>query len=401
MSDLTREKLNQAAAIVAQSESEIDVWLTFVRETSGIADPCLPFLMEGGLTWQSALLVSKSGRKVAIAGNYDLDGLEKSGDWDEVIGYVQGIREPLVDALQELIPLSVAAPKIAVNFSENDDKCDGLTHGMFRLLERYLAHTRFASSLVSAEPIIRALRGRKTQTELAAMRGAIIETDRLFAEVAALAKPGITERQIADFVQGKIAERGLGYAWEQEGNPIVNCGPDSAVGHSAPSAIALAPGHILHMDLGVVQNGYASDLQRCWFVGSEVPEAVSRAHAAVLGAIEAGFAALKPGVSGWEVDAAARSFLVAAGYPEYLHALGHQVGRVAHDGGGLLGPCWARYGETPYWPVEVGQVYTLELGVAVEGHGYWSLEDMAVVTESGAQWLSTPQKEIWLLSPND
>lgn len=395
MSDLTREKLNQAAAIVAQSEA--DVWLTFVRETSGIADPCLPFLMEGGLTWQSALLVSKSGRRVAVVGNFDADSLERAGDWDEVIGYVQGIREPLVDALEELVPVSVASPKIAVNFSENDDKCDGLTYGMFRLLEGYLARTRFAGSLISAEPIIRGLRGRKTETELVAMRGAIVETDRLFSEVAESAKPGVTERQLAEFVHGQMAERGLGFAWEQEGNPMVNCGPESAVGHGTPGELALAAGHILHLDLGVVQNGYASDLQRCWFVGSEIPEAVSRAHAAVLGAIEAGFAALRPGVSGWEVDAAARSFLVAAGYPEYLHALGHQVGRVAHDGGGLLGPCWARYGETPYWPIEAGQVYTLELGVAVEGHGYWSLEEMVVVTETGAEWLSTPQREVWTL----
>ncbi|WP_394794566.1 M24 family metallopeptidase [Armatimonas sp.] len=395
MSDLTREKLNQAAAIVAQSD--VDVWLTFVRETSALSDPCLPFLMEGGLTWQSALLVSKSEKKVAVVGNFDTDGLQKSGDWDELIGYVQSIREPLLDALEELIPVSVAAPQIAVNYSENDDKCDGLTYGMFRLLESYLAHTRFTNALASAEPIIRALRGRKTASELAAMRGAIAETDTLFAEVAAFATVGRTERQIGAFVHGKIHERGLGFAWEAEGNPMVNCGPYSAVGHGTPGELALEAGHILHLDLGVVQNGYASDLQRCWFVGSEIPEAVSRAHAAVLGAIEAGFAALKPGVSGWEVDAAARSFLVAAGYPEYLHALGHQVGRVAHDGGGILGPCWARYGQTPYWAIEVGQVYTLELGVRVEGYGYWSLEEMVVVTEGGAEWLSTPQRDIWTL----
>ena len=395
MSDLTREKLNQAAAIVAQSG--VDVWLTFVRETSALSDPCLPFLMEGGLTWQSALLVSKSGTKVAVVGNFDTDGLQHSGDWDELIGYVQSIREPLLDALEELIPVSVAAPQIAVNYSENDDKCDGLTYGMFRLLESYLAHTRFTNALVSAEPIIRALRGRKTASELAAMRGAITETDTLFAEVAGFATLGCTERQIGAFVHGKIHERGLGFAWEAEGNPMVNCGPHSAVGHGTPSELALEAGHILHLDLGVVQNGYASDLQRCWFVGSYIPEAVFRAHAAVLGAIEAGFAALKPGVSGWEVDAAARSFLVAAGYPEYLHALGHQVGRVAHDGGGILGPCWARYGQTPYWEIEVGQVYTLELGVRVEGYGYWSLEDMVVVTEGGAEWLSTPQRDVWTL----
>jgi len=395
MSILTREKLVQATHLVATSE--LDVWLTFVRETSGVADPCLPFLIEGGLTWQSALLVSKTGHRVAVVGNFDREALETAGDWDEVVGYVQGIREPLLAALEALVPPSVSAPRLGVNFSESDDKADGLTYGMLRLLEGYLRGTRFEGSLVSAEKLVSALRGRKTPAELAAIRGAIAQTERLFEDFAAHAQLGRTERELYEFVHTKIRERGLGFAWEASGNPMVNCGPESPVGHAAPTHLALASGHLLHIDLGVTENGYSSDLQRCWFMGTVVPETVLRGFAAVAGAIQAGFLALRPGVAGWEVDAAARAFVVAAGYPEYLHALGHQVGRVAHDGGGILGPRWERYGETPYWLVEEGQVYTLELGVRVEGHGYLSLEEMVVVTADGAQWLSEPQRELWCL----
>jgi Xaa-Pro aminopeptidase len=401
MTTLTAEKLAQAAGIVA--EAGLDVWVTFVRETSEHRDPVLPFLIPGGLTWQSALMVFPDGRRVAVVGNYDADPLQASGEWDEVIPYVQGIGDPLRDALERHLPASGAASKIGVNYSESDDKSDGLTHGMYRLLVGYLAGTRFEKSLVSAEAVCRALRGRKTATELARIRAAIAEGDRLFADAVAGIRVGVTsERAVYDHVHALCAERGLGFSWDAEGDPIVNSGPDSMIGHGIPSAtITVEPGHIFHMDLGVTKDGYSSDIQRCWYVPApgetEVPEDVARACAAVNDAISAGAAVLKPGVAGWEVDAEARASLVASGYPEYRHALGHQVGRMAHDGGGLLGPRWERYGQTPYYPVEVGQVYTLELGITVPGRGYLGLEEMVVVTETSVAWLSERQRELPLL----
>lgn len=83
MVSLYREKLRQAAELISLSGA--DLWITYVRETSAGSDPVLPLLMDGGLTWQSALLVSPSGQSVAIVGNYDADPLLHTGDWDEVI----------------------------------------------------------------------------------------------------------------------------------------------------------------------------------------------------------------------------------------------------------------------------------------------------------------------------
>lgn len=235
------------------------------------------------------------------------------------------------------------------------------------------------------------------------MRGAITATEALFTEVSVFATPGRTEREIYDFLQSRIDALGLGYAWDRRGDPIVNSGPDSMIGHGIPSAsIALAPGHIFHIDLGVIRDGYSSDIQRCWYVPqpgeTELPADVRKALAAVTGAIEVGAQALKPGVPGWQVDAAAREFLTSAGYPEYLHAFGHQVGQVAHDGGSILGPTWERYGRTPYLPIRKDQVYTLELGVIVEGRGYLGLEEMVVVTEDGIDWLTEPQRTLPILT---
>ncbi len=396
MSELTREKLAQAADLVRGSG--VHVWLTFVRETGEGSDPALPFICETGLVWISALMVGRDGRKVAVVGNYDADPLKHSGDWDEVIPYVQGIRAPLLETLETWIPEG-ETPRIAVNFSEDDDKADGLTHGLFRLLNGHLKGTRFEGTLESAHSIVSRLRGIKTCEEIRRIRAAIAATDSIFSTVPSRLQLGLDERSLYDAIQAEMDANRWGYGWSRAGNPIVNFGPDSMIGHGVPSSdIRLQPGHLVHIDLGVIVDGYSSDIQRCWYVAkpgeTALPEDLAQGLAAVTGAIQAGADILKPGVAGWQVDAAARACLVSTGFPEYLHALGHQVGRVAHDGGSLLGPRWERYGRLPEVPVEEGQVYTLELGVTLPGRGYLGLEEMVRVGSEGVEWLSNPQRAI-------
>ena len=101
---------------------------------------------------------------------------------------------------------------------------------------------------------------------------------------------------------------------------------------------------------------------------------------------------LRPGVRGHEVDAAARAVIVAAGYPEYKHALGHGLGRAVHDGGTMLGPRWPCYGNTTDREVEAGNVFTLELGIETEA-GIIGLEEDVLVTATGCEFLSTFAKE--------
>lgn len=400
MSALTREKLAQATGLVRDSGAH--VWLTFVRETGEGSDPVLPFICETGLVWISALMVGHDGQKVAVVGNYDADPLVHSGDWDEVIPYVQGIRTPLLEVLENWIPVG-EKPRIAVNFSEDDDKADGLTHGLFRLLSSHLLGTRFENSLESAHEIVSRLRGIKTLEEKRRIQAAVKVTDEIYASVPSRLRLELDERSLYDQIQAEIDANGWGYGWARAGNPIVNFGPNSMIGHGVPSPdIRLETGQLVHLDLGVIVEGYSSDIQRCWYVAkpgeSALPTDLADALAAVAGAIQAGADVLKPGVLGYEVDSKARAFLVAAGYPEYLHALGHQVGRVAHDGGSLLGPRWERYGKLPDVPVEEGQVYTLELGVTVAGRGYLGLEEMVQVRADGIEWITEPQTTIPVLS---
>jgi Xaa-Pro aminopeptidase len=274
---------------------------------------------------------------------------------------------------------------------------------MYLSLRRLLKDTAYGERLIPAERIIAALRGRKSESEIGRIRRAIATTEALFEEVEAFVQPGMSQREIADFVHELIDSRGLGYAWDRPYNPIVTCGPDSAIGHAAPGDVVLQRGQTLHLDLGVKENGYCSDLQRMWYVldegETEAPADVQRAFDAVYGAIKAGEAALQPGARGWQVDKAARDFVVAHGFPEYQHAFGHLLGRSAHDGATVLGPRWERYAGVCELPVEAGNVFTLELHVQAPGRGIMSLEEDVLVTEDGVEYLSRPQTELRLIHP--
>jgi len=391
---LVAEKVQQAIGIL--SETGVDAWLTFVRETSAQADPVLPLIFgDGTLTWQSALIFTRGGERIAIVGRFEADAVRRGGVYETVIPYDESLRPALRETLARLDP-----GQIAINTSTNDVYADGLTHGMYQLLADYLADTPYAGRLIPAERIIAALRARKTPAEIGRIRAAVETTHLIFERTTAFIRPGLTEREVADFMHRQMTELGVGPAWDYDGCPAVNSGPDSPVGHGAPGEIALAPGHLVHMDFGVRQDAYCSDIQRVIYLlrpgEVEPPEPVRRGFAVVRAAVEAAVAAMRPGVTGLEVDAAARRVVTDAGYPEYKYATGHGLGRNAHDGGPLLGPLWERYGDTPRRTLEAGHVYTVEPGVAVPGYGYIGLEEDVLVTEDGAIYLGEPQREVWV-----
>jgi Xaa-Pro aminopeptidase len=392
-STLVPEKLDQAVEILG--EQDVDLWLTLVRETLLTQDPCLDLVAGVYCAWHSAFLVSRSGERIAIVGRYDAPSVEQLGVY-EVVGYDESLRPALRDAVERLAPRT-----IALNYSESDPAADGLTHGLWLNLQEALAGTPYADRLVSSEGIVNSLRGRKSPEEVRRIRGAVEATEEIFDGVSAELRPGQSELEIASRVHASVAADGLGYAWGREHCPAVNAGPEKEVGHSAPGDLRTRPGELLHMDFGVSRDDYCSDLQRVWYFlddGEEAPpEDVARTWRALWDSVDAGVAQLRPGAIGWEVDAAARESLVASGYPEPKYALGHQLGRTAHDGGTLLGPRWDRYGTAPDGRVEEGNVFTVEFGTAVPGRGYIGLEEDVLVTADGVEWLSTPQRELWLV----
>ena len=394
MNTLVHEKVEQAIGIL--QEKEIDLWLTFVRETSAGGDPVLPLIYgEADLTWQSALILARSGERIAIVGHFDAEAARDLGAYSTVIPYHESIKPDLVGVLQRLKP-----SRIALNYSESDVLADGLSHGMYLLLRGYLSGSTCDESIVPAEDVISALRGRKTPGEVARIRVAVETTAQIYENTFAHVRPGMTEMDIHDFMQAQLEAFSVGPAWFAGHCPTVNAGADSPVGHVGAADYQVARGQLLHFDFGVKQDGYCSDIQRVvYYLDSgetAAPEPVWHGFNTVVQAIQAAVSAMKPGVLGWEVDGVARQTVTDAGYSEFKHATGHQLGRLAHDGGGLLGPQWERYGNTPNRPLEAGQVYTVEPGLKVPGYGYIGLEEDVLVTEQGATFLGEPQVQLIL-----
>lgn len=378
--ELVAEKHAQAKALLRATG--IDCWLTFQREGS---DLLLPFVTGGEeLVGTAALMIFADGPSVAVVADYDTGQVE--GAFDHVIGYSKGWRDPFLTTLTERNP-----GKIAINYAENDYGFDGLTHGLYLLLERTLKPTGFADRLVSSEQIAGPVRAIKTNAEIERIRRACEITDRISQDVTNMLKPGLSEQEIAEIIQERMDTYEVGPAWEGAFCPSVSSSR-SQRGHVMPGATVLEPGDGLAIDFGVKYEGYASDMMRTWYFAkpgeTAPPDEMMRAFHAVSDGIALAAELLKPGVRGYDIDAPVRKLVADRGFT-FTHSLGHQLGRLAHDGGMGLAPDNERYGDRGHGIVQAGMVFTLEPVVTWVG-----LEDDVVITETGCEFLSPRQREV-------
>ena len=391
---LIREKVNQAVQLL--QEFELDCWITFVRESGIMRDPMMDFLCDSDMTWHSAFIIFATGETHAIIGQMEKNTIDEMGVYQNVTGYVEGIKSHLHEVLQDHDPRT-----IAVNYSENSEVCDGLTHGMFRVLRGHLAEIGFEDRIVSSEKLTSALRARKTATEIDRMRRAVGHTIDIFGEVSGYIEPGKTEEEIAEFMRQRVRDRGLVVGWDPTHCPAVFTGPENKGPHYHPTELVAERGHVLNMDFGVKVESYVSDMQRTFYLleegQSKAPADVIKGFNTIVKAIELAKEKLKPGVLPVEVDKVAREYIVSQGYGEFPHGLGHQVGRFVHDGNALLGPAWEKYADKVYQPVEENMVFTIEPRLRVPGRGDATIEEMVVVRKDGAEFLGKPQKEIILI----
>ena len=314
---MVEEKINQAFEIL--KEENIDCWLTFARETGVIPDPVMELIVGTGVTWQSAFILTANGDSIAIVGSLDKANQESHGFYKNIIGYVASIEKDLVTTFEKINP-----NKIAINYSPDSSKADGLTYGMYLQLIQYLKNTPFADRLIPSETIINKLSGRKSKSEIECVKKAINLTIGMFEEVGKFIKPGKTEKQVASYLIKLVEEAGVELAWYPDHCPAVFTGPDSAGAHTGPTDREVKPGHVLNIDFGVKIDGYCSDLQRSWYIlkpgETEAPLDVKNGFKILLDSISAAINAIKPGATGYEIDTIARSYIVENCFEEYPHA---------------------------------------------------------------------------------
>ena len=293
---------------------------------------------------------------------------------------------------------------IAVNTSEENALADGLSHSQYKELETKLGE--LSNTLVPSTEVVYEWLSIKLPEEVEIMRKAAQYTADWQIEAYKQVIPGkTTDADVAKFLKDKMKLYGVTDGWSPDQNPNVNSGPDR--GHSHATNKVIMPGDVIQIDFGIkVHNRWVTDIQRFAYVlkpdETEAPDHIMHYWNSGKAGNRAALAAMKPGVKGVDVDKAQRVLMAQAGSEYVMWSTGHPVGYVAHDIGPNLGGSQASHvrpasnkilkeGMTfafdgfHAWKLEDGQIKTI------------SVEEMAVVTPEGAEYLIAPQEDLILI----
>lgn len=278
-----------------------------------------------------------------------------------------------IDALAELVP--------ARALSRIGFETDGLT---------YKQHDEFSKRLAPAALIpvdgVDRLRWVKDGEEIASINRAVEIADAAFAHIRSFLRPGTVERDIATEMEFFMRRHG---AEKEAFETIVASGPRSALPHGRAAERVLGDGDFVTLDFGAIFQGYVSDCTRT-VVLSEASPKHQDIYGIVLAAQQAALQGIKPGMSGKDADALARTIITQAGYGDaFGHSLGHGVGLAVHEG-----PSLSPREEAILAP---GHVVTVEPGIYLPGWGGVRIEDLVVVTENGCRSLTRAPKELLIL----
>ena len=315
-------------------------------------------------TWPGSLFVSRHAAAILADSRYTEQAEREASGWQVILttGSIQDDLPPLL-AEHEVTSLGMEAAVV--------------THAEWSAL----AGAAPGVELLAIDDELGPLRLIKSADEVHAIGLACELTDACFTHLVEFVRPGMTEREVAweleSWFRANGAE-GLAFA------PIVLAGARAAMPHGQPSDARVEMGNVLLIDFGCAVEGYRSDMTRTLFVG-EVPDEVRRAHDAVREAQAAAVEALEIGVNGQEVDAVARRHIEAAGFPAFLHGLGHGIGLETHEPPSLRA-------SRPY-TLEAGMVFSVEPGVYLPGVTGIRIEDIVVLEDAGPRFLTTSPRE--------
>ncbi len=300
---------------------------------------------------------------------------------------VESSYEVALATLLLTLPTGSAASSARVGF-----EAAHLSVARYRWLERALGTSEKAPQLVPVEGILERARVRKDAYELSVLREAARRLSAVTLAVFADVRAGRTEREVAMSIDWRIRDAGF----ERSAfDTIVAAGPDAALPHARPGDRKLSEGDLVVLDFGGVYDSYCVDLTRTVSVGRASARA-REVYGAVLTAHDLAIRAVRPGVSRFAIDGAARDSLAAAGMGDaFGHGTGHGLGIEVHeeprisrrrtgvDTGAAAGP-----GESDEDAVGPGMVFTIEPGAYFPGWSGVRIEDDVLVTETGVEVLT-------------
>ncbi len=255
------------------------------------------------------------------------------------------------------------------------------------LAQRETLSAQLAPAVLAPEArlsgLLEQLRSIKTPEEVDCIRRAQAFTDAGFAHICQAIRPGMTEREIAlelEFFMRRMGSEGASFDF------IAVAGANSSLPHGVPGDYQVAEGDFLTMDFGGVYGGYRSDMTRTVAIGQPDEEQL-RVYDTVLQAQQAVLDAIRPGMTGKQVDAIARDLIYGAGYEGcFGHGLGHSLGLEIHEP-----PNCNLRDETV---LQAGMMMTVEPGIYLEGRFGVRIEDMVLLTADGCEDLTHSPREL-------
>lgn len=166
-------------------------------------------------------------------------------------------------------------------------------------------------------------------------------------------------------------------------------------------------GDLLHIDFGIVRNGYHTDQQQHGYVldagETRPPESLVTGFSQANRLQDILMATMRPGLSGNEVLAATRSHAIEEGIRPVVYT--HPIGLHGHAAGSTIG-LWDNQervnGEGDY-PIGESTGWSIELAVEIDV-SEWDgqpakvmLEEDAFLGEDGVRFLDGRQEELWLI----
>ncbi len=236
--------------------------------------------------------------------------------------------------------------------------------------------------LVPAGKVVERVRVVKDPSEIALIREAVRVQEEAMEAVIPLIVPGATENEIAFALEVEMRRRGAsGVSFDT----IVGSGPRGAMPHGVASDKKIAAGELVVLDWGCFCNGYCSDQTLTLSVGAPADPEAKKIYDIVYQAQAASLAALRPGALLADVDKAGRDIIRRAGYGDYFgHGTGHSLGLEIHEE--------PRANTVSTATAVPGLVITIEPGIYLAGRFGVRLEDIALVTETGTELLTTMSK---------
>ncbi len=245
---------------------------------------------------------------------------------------------------------------------------------------------KLCAQLIPATELLTQLRAIKDAEEIDALIGAQRIAERAFDEILNELRPGVSEREIA----ARLIYWMLHFGAENVSfDPIVVSGANGSMPHGVPGEKPLCEGEFVTMDFGCKYRGYCSDMTRTVALKS-VTEEMERIYGIVLDAQKAGIAAARSGVSGKEVDGAARIVIEQNGYGEYFgHSFGHGVGVEIHEMPNLS-PMNEKL-------LPDSAVVSAEPGIYLPGRFGVRIEDVLVLREGSCEDITKAPKDLLIL----